>query len=496
MDTYILVSPIVDLLLGKLGPLAYQPVFLMYGVEKDLEKLKTTLNTIKKGLLDAEKQQLHNSQVGDWLEELKDVCYDAEDVFDEFQAEALRRQVLAERGSIPKKVYNALSWPTSLAFRFNIGHKIKEIRERLDEIASNHTRFGFMNIVETRINVRRWETHSFEVASEIIGREKDKEECGTVDSHSHSISKRARHLSFVEDNMIRDGVPSFLSDACRLRTICFPFSGMTPTQSFVESCISMFPFLRYLDLSFGSFVLVPKKLGNLRHLRYLNLGGNGKIKKLPNSICKLQSLQTLALEGCEELQELPRDIRYLISLRFLWLTTNQTYLPHNGIERLNSLRSLYIKSCINLEYLVEDIGNLKALRVLGIVGCPNLVSLPSSIQCLSSLENLELTDCEKLNLDWGMGMEEEDVHQDLNGTSSIKRLRLLYLSELPQLVELPQWLRRCSANTLQWLIIKECPNLLALHRLTTKSQITSSFGLSRSGISAARYAWPHYSGKN
>ncbi|TXG46202.1 hypothetical protein EZV62_028297 [Acer yangbiense] len=455
-----LVSPIVELLLGKLGSFVNQQVSLISGVKNDLEKLKTTLTTIKTGLLDAEKQQIHNSQVGDWLEKLKDVCYDAEDLFEEFQAEALRRQVLAEHGSIPKKVCNALSWPKSLAFRFNIGHKIKELRERLDEIATNQTKFGFTNRVENRINYipRQRETHSFVVASEIIGREKDKEE--------------VRYLSFVEDNMIRDGVPSFLSNTY-LRTIYFPLHSVRPNQSFVESCISLFPFLRYLDLSFGSFVSVPKKLGNLRHLRYLNLGRNGKIKKLPNSICKLQSLQTLRLGGCEELQELPRDIRYLISLRFLELTTNQKILPHNGIGRLNSLRRLTIISCNNLEYLVEDIGNLKALQTLFIVTCSNLVSLPSSIKRLSSLEELYLWDCEKLNLDWGMGTEEEDTHQDLNGTRP--HLRALGLSELPQLVELPQWLLRCSANTLQLLIIEECPNVASMqqdmHGLTALNKI-------------------------
>ncbi|KAK4837001.1 hypothetical protein QYF36_002028 [Acer negundo] len=260
--------------------------------------------------------------------------------------------------------------------------------------------------------------------------------------------------------MIKDGVPSSMSNLCRLRSILLPLYSVTPTQSFVESCISSFPFLRYLDLGHGSIVSVPKKLGNLRHLRYLNLGFNGKIKKLPNSICKLQSLQTLILEGCEELQELPRNIRYLISLRWLELSTNQKFLPCNGIGYLDSLRLLSIDSCNNLEYLIEDIGNLKALRTLFIVKCPNLVSLPTSIKRLSSLEELYLINCEKLDLDWGMGTEEEGTHRDLNGTRP--HLRQLVLSELPKLVELPQWLLRCSSNTLQLLTIGECPNLLAL----------------------------------
>ncbi|KAK4839733.1 hypothetical protein QYF36_024445 [Acer negundo] len=546
MATDILVSPIVDLLLGKLGPLAYQQVSLMYGVEKDLEKLRTTLTTIKNGLLDAEKQQLHSRQVGDWLEKLKDVCYDAEDVFDEFQAEALRRQVLAERGSIPKKVSNALSWPKSLAFRFNIGHKIKEIRERLDEIAKNQTNFGFKNIVENRINYipRQRETHSFVVPSEIIGRQKEKEEVikllmdspddknvsvipivgiaglgktalaklvyndnridecfklklwicvsndfvekkitidiiksATGQKHNDTsldqLQKEIRDILdgkkylLVMDDVWNDDVNKWnefknlllggengskilvTTRSSRVASIMGTMKGASARTGY-----------QIKDLSYGSIVFLPKKLGNLRHLRYLNLANNGKIKKVPNSICKLQSLQTLSLVRCEELQELPRDMRYLISLRLLEFTTNQKFLPHNGIGCLDSLRTLSIYSCMNLEYLVEDISNLKVLRTLVIGSCPNLVSLPNSIKRLSSLEELYLQDCEKLNLDWGMGMEEEDTHQDLNGTRP--HLRLLVLSKLPKLVELPQWLLRCSANTLQLLRIQKCPNLLAL----------------------------------
>ena len=71
---------------------------------------------------------------------------------------------------------------------------------------------------------------------------------------------------------------------------------------------------------------------------------------------------------------------------------------------------------------------------------------------------MSLGDCAKLNLDWGT--EEEGTHQDLNGTRP--QLRVLGLEKLPKLVELPQWLLRCSANTLQLLSINECPNLLAL----------------------------------
>ncbi|KAH7571156.1 hypothetical protein JRO89_XS05G0261200 [Xanthoceras sorbifolium] len=175
--TEAIVSPIAELLLGKLGSLAYQEVCLIWGVKPDLLKLERTLKTIKAVLLDAEQQQLHNHQLRVWLEELKDVCYDAEDVLDEFEIEALSRQVMVNRGSITQKVCIYLSWPESVAFRFTIGRKIKEIRERLDEITADKAKFHLTDRVDNRsVRREREMTHSFVSHSEIIGRDKEKKD--------------------------------------------------------------------------------------------------------------------------------------------------------------------------------------------------------------------------------------------------------------------------------------------------------------------------------
>ncbi|KAH7571109.1 hypothetical protein JRO89_XS05G0254600 [Xanthoceras sorbifolium] len=172
-----IVSPIADSLLGKLASLAYQEACLIWGVKTDLLKLERTLKTIKAVLLDAEQQQLHNNEVRVWLEELKDVCYDAEDVVDEFEIQALRRQVMLNRGSITQKVRNYLSWPKSVAFRFTIGHKIKEIREKLDDVAADKNKFHLTNRVDDRhARQGRELTHSFVFDSEVIGRDEEKEE--------------------------------------------------------------------------------------------------------------------------------------------------------------------------------------------------------------------------------------------------------------------------------------------------------------------------------
>ena len=109
-------------------------------------------------------------------------------------------------------------------------------------------------------------------------------------------------------------------------------------ESFISTCISRSRYLRLFDIRDMSFEVLPNSIGSLKHLKYLNLSDNKKIKRLPDSICKLQSLQSLSLSGCDELEELPRDIRNLVSLRTLMITTKQRCLQENGLGRMKSLR--------------------------------------------------------------------------------------------------------------------------------------------------------------
>lgn len=60
----------------------------MYGVEKDVKNLKSTLIAIQATLIDAENEQQKKEMGKDWQGKLRDVVYDVEDILDTFSTQA------------------------------------------------------------------------------------------------------------------------------------------------------------------------------------------------------------------------------------------------------------------------------------------------------------------------------------------------------------------------------------------------------------------------
>ncbi|XP_050938773.1 putative disease resistance protein RGA3 [Cucumis melo] len=161
----------------KLGSSALQELGSLWRVNSELHKLKHSLSAIQAVLLDAEEQQSKNNQVKDWVLKLQDVLYEIDDLIDESSYETLRRQVLAKHRRTRKQVRILFS---KFKSNWKIGHKIKEIRERLQAINEDKNQFGFCkHVIERRDDYeglrKRRETHSFILEDEVIGRNDDKE---------------------------------------------------------------------------------------------------------------------------------------------------------------------------------------------------------------------------------------------------------------------------------------------------------------------------------
>ncbi|XP_043816305.1 putative disease resistance protein RGA1 isoform X2 [Manihot esculenta] len=275
-----------------------------------------------------------------------------------------------------------------------------------------------------------------------------KNEFLAITSRTRHISHNVRHLLFPNSTSLPQDLSTLLQGLDHVRTAIFQSDKKSPSsQSDLDSYLLRFQYLRMLDLADSKLEISLDWIGALKHLRYLHLHGNSRIKKLPNSICKLYNLQTLRI--CEGIEELPSDIRYLINLRYLVVSTKQKCLPMNGIGCLTSLRFLGIANCEILEHLFEDMQGLKHLRTLVIYDCESLISLPQSMKYLTALENLAIVNCENLNLTLEENGKDDKHFAQFN-------LQKLMLKELPKLVDFPEWLLQGSSNALRFLKLENC----------------------------------------
>ncbi|GMI79688.1 hypothetical protein like AT3G14470 [Hibiscus trionum] len=164
-------------IITTLGSPLLQQLGLWWNLKDDLQDLKSIVSAIKAVLLDAEEKSASSNRVKDFLEKLKDVLYDADDLLDDIRTEAQRKDLMSGN-KLTKEVRVFLSSTNQVAYGLKMGRKIKAIMARLSSIQSEANTFNFVereHPVETPFMARRrQQTHSFVRKNEIIGREDDK----------------------------------------------------------------------------------------------------------------------------------------------------------------------------------------------------------------------------------------------------------------------------------------------------------------------------------
>ncbi|KAL9328439.1 hypothetical protein ACSQ67_003442 [Phaseolus vulgaris] len=135
-------------------------------------------------------------------------------------------------------------------------------------------------------------------------------------------------------------------------------------------------------------------LEGLTSLRSLRISNCEKFKSLSEGVRHLTCLESLYIRDCPELVTLPSNMTQLTTLWNVRISSCST-LPY-GIQCVPSLRTLYIINCKSIS-LPEWMGDMTSLQKLEIWLCRELRSVPSSIQRLTNLSSLTISECPYLN---------------------------------------------------------------------------------------------------
>ncbi|XP_074317951.1 putative disease resistance protein RGA1 [Silene latifolia] len=234
----------------------------------------------------------------------------------------------------------------------------------------------FQDVHENKLGEIKWfKMHDLlhDIAEQVAG-----EEIWICNNNTSNVGKGVRHLSLVNNCYTQH-----VSDKTQIRTYLqvkkYTCIGSSD-QLLASKSIPKWTCLRSLDLRNTRAESLPESIGQLLHLRCLDLSWSGHLKMLPKSITKLVNLQTIDLHRCSSLKQLPNDVSKLVDLS-----------------------TLNVAECDALSCMPSGIGMLTCLHTLGqfVVG---VQASSSSKQCFGGLEDLRHLNKLKGSLDIQIGV--------------------------------------------------------------------------------------------
>ncbi|XP_074313028.1 putative disease resistance protein RGA1 isoform X1 [Silene latifolia] len=199
---------------------------------------------------------------------------------------------------------------------------------------------------DDRGNVISFKMHDLlhDLSQEVAG-----DEIITASCPLNNLSKKSRHLFLDGEGWTKGSFHERSIRTCYMET-CID-------SSLVKTLVANWHNLRSLCIYYPHSKELPESIGELLHLRYLDLSNSWELKTLPNSIVKLYNLQSLILHSCRRLKEWPKYFSKLVNLRLLDI---------RGCGELIGV-PLCIGQLINLRHLIDynvDGGQLKDLKFL------------------------------------------------------------------------------------------------------------------------------------
>ncbi|KAL5736063.1 hypothetical protein ACOSQ2_030851 [Xanthoceras sorbifolium] len=142
-------------------------------VRSELNMWRTTLAMIQAVLSDAEEKQLTNVAVKLWLDDLRDLVYDAEDILDEYATETFARKLKEEHQSIAASIISVIS---NFKFNSDMMSNIEGVTSRLEKLSDQRNKLGLERIAGGTSTAvwQRPPTTCLPTEPAVFGRDEDK----------------------------------------------------------------------------------------------------------------------------------------------------------------------------------------------------------------------------------------------------------------------------------------------------------------------------------
>ncbi|XP_027907127.1 putative disease resistance RPP13-like protein 1 [Vigna unguiculata] len=169
-----LISASVHILVEKIMSPEFRHLFCSKELDPlIMNKLKTTLLTLQAVLNDAEEKQITNPAVQDWLHELRDVVYDADNLVDVINTRVLQQKVEADSQTFSYHMMNFLS-SSFIPFSGGINSEVQNLLQRLEQFVKEKDILGLKEGVSGALWIGKTTTSVVD-QSTIYGRDGDVE---------------------------------------------------------------------------------------------------------------------------------------------------------------------------------------------------------------------------------------------------------------------------------------------------------------------------------
>ncbi|KAM0942998.1 putative virus X resistance protein-like, coiled-coil [Dioscorea sansibarensis] len=133
-----------------LGELLIQEVNFLRGVDGELRSLLDEFRLIQAFLEDADASiQGSNERAKTWVNQVRDVAYDAEDIIDTYIFKIHRHRRVSHGCVCFPWLTTYACHPCGLTILHDLGNKIGEVKRRAEEISANRSKYGIDSVGAT-----------------------------------------------------------------------------------------------------------------------------------------------------------------------------------------------------------------------------------------------------------------------------------------------------------------------------------------------------------